>query len=506
MIGTVRPAVRDAARNLHASRPRPCALGILMHRTLTTTSATNPPSRFYGLSHEVPARARGHLRLTGPTCNGMQPSSLVAGPRAGSARVLYSTSAAASSTAGASGNAAAKRSQLHMLVQSLSARPITPVRIPDLLRIGQAATAAANGQPVHDDPFGQHPLVANAQFLQRELPVRLALRCKAFQSLPFIVGLNPHIHKVYTLYLDSLERLTSFRPVVNEDDEKEFTSMLTELVEAHVDVIQTISQGFLESRDYMPAQEIGQFLDKLIGARIGVRVLAEHHLALHSPQPDFIGIVDTKLSPVSVAQHVYDYVREVAQFHFGAAPALQIDGMVDTTLAYIPVHLDYILAELFKNSIRATVEHYEKTSGNGLGSLRLSAGLSDDDLPPIQLTVARGPDDVVMRIRDQGGGIPYEDLQRVFEYSYTSVQGKGYNRSATGVGASTADPQSAMSEMMMQSGIGGPIAGLGYGLGTARVYSRYFDGSLTMISLYGHGCDVFLRLKNIDMVSSDIKI
>ncbi|KAJ3365622.1 hypothetical protein GGF32_008755 [Allomyces javanicus] len=401
--------------------------------------------------------------------------------------------------AGASGNAAAKRSQLHMLVQSLSARPITPVRIPDLLRIGQAATAAANGQPVQDDPFGQHPLVANAQFLQRELPVRLALRCKAFQSLPFIVGLNPHIHKVYTLYLDSLERLTSFRPVVNEDDEREFTSMLTELVEAHVDVIQTISQGFLESRDYMPAQEIGQFLDKLIGARIGVRVLAEHHLALHSPQPDFIGIVDTKLSPVSVAQHVYDYVREVAQFHFGAAPALQIDGMVDTTLAYIPVHLDYILAELFKNSIRATVEHYEKTSGNGLGSLRLSAGLSDDDLPPIQLTVARGPDDVVMRIRDQGGGIPYEDLQRVFEYSYTSVQGKGYNRSATGAGASTADPQSAMSEMMMQSGIGGPIAGLGYGLGTARVYSRYFDGSLTMISLYGHGCDVFLRLKNIDM-------
>jgi [3-methyl-2-oxobutanoate dehydrogenase (acetyl-transferring)] kinase len=46
----------------------------------------------------------------------------------------------------------------------------------------------------------------------------------------------------------------------------------------------------------------------------------------------------------------------------------------------------------------------------------------------------------------------------------------------------------------------------GYGLGTARVYAKYFGGSLQIVSIYGHGCDVFLRLKNIDLESKDFHI
>jgi hypothetical protein len=37
-----------------------------------------------------------------------------------------------------------------------------------------------------------------------------------------------------------------------------------------------------------------------------------------------------------------------------------------------------------------------------------------------------------------------------------------------------------------------------FGLPLARMYARYFGGSLTLVSMSGFGCDVFLKLKHID--------
>ncbi|KAI9189444.1 hypothetical protein H9P43_000877 [Blastocladiella emersonii ATCC 22665] len=413
---------------------------------------------------------------------------------------------------GASGNVTRLQGIVHLLCR----RQLTPVTLPELLRIGRAAMpppekpAAPVAGAGTDVPPHVQALVRNAQFLQAELPVRLARRCKAFEELPFIVGINPHIQQTYNLYLESLDKLMGFRPIETAADETEYSSMLASLVDAHTDVIPTVSQGFLECRKYMPAADIGAFLDRLIMARIGVRVLAEHHLALHTPHPSFIGIVNTQLSPARVARQVFDYVSEVAEFHYGVATELVIDGMVDETLAYIPVHIEYILAELLKNSIRATVESRLGAGQHGTGGgggLLAGAANSNVPLPAIRLTVAKSPQDVVLRIRDEGGGVPYDSLQKIFEYAYTTVKKRDPNAALdTASGSDPGDMLGYSAEAMMQQGIGGPIAGLGYGLGTASVYARYFGGSLRMVSLYGHGCDVFLRLPNIDTSMSDVKI
>ena len=61
---------------------------------------------------------------------------------------------------------------------------------------------------------------------------------------------------------------------------------------------------------------------------------------------------------------------------------------VPLSLCYPPSHLYHILYELFKNSMRATVEKHGKCSG---------------DLPEIEVLVAKGEHDVSIRISDQVG-------------------------------------------------------------------------------------------------------
>ena len=59
------------------------------------------------------------------------------------------------------------------------------------------------------------------------------------------------------------------------------------------------------------------------------------------------------------------------------------------SLCYPPPHLYHILYELFKNSMRATVEKHRNSS----------------DLPGIEVLVAKGDHDVSIRISDQVGSL-----------------------------------------------------------------------------------------------------
>ena len=62
------------------------------------------------------------------------------------------------------------------------------------------------------------------------------------------------------------------------------------------------------------------------------------------------------------------------------------------------------------------------------------------------------------------------------------------------------------SRLGMQQGIGGRMAGLGYGLPLSRLYAEYFGGSLELVSLYGHGADVFVRLNDMADTTHDLEI
>jgi [3-methyl-2-oxobutanoate dehydrogenase (acetyl-transferring)] kinase len=157
-------------------------------------------------------------------------------------------------------------SRLFFKIQELAREPITPVHLPELIQVGLDVSkwaSSTKSKPRKSSPLPSK-LLSNAQFLQHELPIRLARRCRAFQRLPFIVGVNPNIHHVARLYSGSLDQILHFPRIDTYQDEAKFTGMLGDLVLAHTNVIPLVAQGFKECNQCMEVDEIGQFLDELI--------------------------------------------------------------------------------------------------------------------------------------------------------------------------------------------------------------------------------------------------
>ena len=320
-------------------------------------------------------------------------------------------------------------------------------------------------------------------------------------------------------------------------EELEFTKILAEVVNTHSNTISTLAQGFLETRKYITPREITVFLDEHLRARIGTRLVAEHHIALHfssrahreldtdsssdkgnnknatvsgsAPieKSSRFGIIDTELRPADIVRHCEDVVAEICELKFGVRPSVVINGEPDYTFAHIPMHLEYIITELLKNAFRATVEQ-----GNERESVEVtiaplrenSLQKANDGSNSIRLDPARRTTQgVTIRIRDRGGGISPEDLAHIWDYSFTTFNDDrapegNRNRSnsldnassntAQGLGVLSGAPGTSMHS----------LAGLGYGLPLGRAYAEYFGGGIAVQSLWGWGTDVYLSLKGVE--------
>lgn len=387
-------------------------------------------------------------------------------------------------------------------------------------------------------PLSKEALLASANFTLSLLPARLASRIQALRNLPFIVVSNPHVSKIYNNYLHSLSALLPYqkREITTLKDENHFGDVLAELVQTHTNTIPVLARGFLECQKYVSPEDVTRFLDTHLRARIGTRLIAEQHLALHfASQPmsddppngsetesaspkssvpsNYIGVIDTALQPARIIRLCEDFVGEICELKYGVRPRLEIGGEPEASFAHIPVHVEYIITELLKNAFRATIE-----SGN--------------EREPIEVTIAAAPDvpgkevpyqeeadagiqveptedtsspnetigysnpssqSITIRIRDRGGGIPPEVLPHIWSYSFTTFSDMDFYNSENG----------NLDALNTISGSGGhlsSIAGLGYGLPLSRAYAEYFGGSIAVQSLWGWGTDVYLTLQGVGKI------
>ncbi|XP_068033825.1 branched-chain alpha-ketoacid dehydrogenase kinase-like isoform X2 [Anomalospiza imberbis] len=289
-------------------------------------------------------------------------------------------------------------------------------------------------------------------------------------------------HILHELYIRAFQKLSDFPPIQVRSDESQYCALLRQLLEDHKDVVTLLAEGLRECRRHIQDERLLRpFLDKTLTSRLGMRMLAAHHLALHEDKPDFVGIICTRLSPKKLIEKWVDFARRLCEHQYGNAPRVRINGHVAARFPFIPLPLDYVLPELLKNAMRATMESHLDTPYN---------------VPDIVVTIANNDIDLVIRISDRGGGIPHELLDKVTEYHFSTAE------------ASAQDPRlgGPFRSLMDASGQPGPMHGFGFGLPTSRAYAEYLGGSLVLQSLQGIGTDVYLRLRHIDGKAESFRI
>lgn len=318
--------------------------------------------------------------------------------------------------------------------------------------------------------------VRAGQYVHDEIPVRLAHMIREIEILPFGLAETPSVRRIHALYVRSFAELYDFPKPETEEQLEDFTLLLSDIRGRHGRVIEMMAQGIQELKAQNKGRVIGDritlFLDRFYTSRIGIRMLISQLIDLKRQGEGWVGIISSKTSPYQSGKQALRNVEQLCRQRYGIAPKVEFDGQLELEFTYIPIHLDYMLTELLKNSLRATVEF------NPL--------MEESQLPPIKFIVAGGAEDVTIKISDHGGGIPRSKIDRCWTYLYSSAppppEISGYHSEITTT----------------------PLAGMGFGLPITRLYARYFGGDLTLMSMEGYGTDVYLHLSKLGKVAENL--
>ncbi|KAF2646637.1 alpha-ketoacid dehydrogenase kinase [Massarina eburnea CBS 473.64] len=368
-------------------------------------------------------------------------------------------------------------------------------------------------------------LLDSANYCRLELPTRIAHRLRDIQTLPYVVVANPHLAYVYELYLGAFERFRRIPEIRTLDDCDAYCKVLEETLKEHATVIPRLAIGVLEVRGLMKAEATDRFMQTMLRSRISRRVIAEQHLALtetfnspwhfpnaqpsHDPNAEAVGEIFLKCNAKEIVDRCGRTTQELVKAVYGAQvelPEINVDGHPDATFPYVLSHLEYIIGELLRNSIQAVIEQRK---------------FKDAKPPPIEVLICETAQHVIIRISDQGGGIPTEILPHLWSFSKGPRREKRLENLARvpkllGTLQELQIPEDAPyahpltdarfakgPQSSMQHGSLSTLTSrppnlrLGIGLPMSRVYAEYWAGSLEIHSLEGFGVDAFLQISKL---------
>ncbi|KAF2841357.1 pyruvate dehydrogensae kinase [Patellaria atrata CBS 101060] len=356
-------------------------------------------------------------------------------------------------------------------------------------------------------------LLSSANYVRTELPTRIAHRLRDMQTLPYIVVSNSHLSHVYELYYKAFEKLRRVPEIRTIDDNDRYCTVVQDTLREHLTVIPQLAMGVLEIQGLMKPEDTDKFMNTMLRSRISRRTIAEQHLALtetyHSPwhfpdakvqvdaNSDFVGEIFLRCSAKEIVEKCATATQELVRKAYGSdtpVPEIKIQGHLDATFPYIVSHLEYIVSELLRNSFQAVIEHNHKRP----------------EPPPIDVLICETAQHVIIRISDEGGGVPPEILPYLWSFSKgprRQLRLENLNRvprmAATiqdlKIGPRSSDwkttgnGDSSLSSLTARS----PDLRLGIGLPMSRIYAEYWAGNLEVHSLEGYGVDAFLQISKL---------
>ena len=255
--------------------------------------------------------------------------------------------------------------------------------------------------------------------------------------------------------------------------------------------------------------------------RISRRVIAQQHIALtetyHSSRrsPDIfrrvnynavcVGEVFLRCNAREVVQECGTLAKRLAAEAYGekcVLPEILIRGHLDATFPYILSQLQYIVGELLRNSIQAVIERHPDPKGKP---------------PPVEVLICEAPQHVILRVSDEGGGIPKDILPDLWSFSRGSrsqahlrnllqvpkmaATMQELKSSGESIAANHSNPE-ARNSRSLDSSLSSlttrpPNLRLGIGLPMCRVYAEYWAGRLEIQNLAGYGVDAFLEISRL---------
>ncbi|KAI3405408.2 PKP2 [Candida oxycetoniae] len=380
-------------------------------------------------------------------------------------------------------------------------------------------------------------IVSSANFVRIELPIRLAMRIRDLQTLPFGVVNNYHLAQVYESYYHSFDAFRKIPQIHTIEENERFCKTLSTLLDDHLFNLSHLMMGALEVSiaETLPQRELDTFMSSMLRSRISRRVIVEEHLSLSEnyqknpyakKPPHYLGEIFQNCRAVDHFNQVSEMAKESMSQSFPEIkqmPNLEFEGNLNCSFQFMVPHLHYILYEIIRNSFEATIETHAKK------------GQVQQSLPPVKVTIVDSKKEVLFRISDQGGGINREKLKLIWSFgkspelarkslaNFHKISGLPLNsriNPATmpssekqNVGHMTSSSSSSSSSSLSSSSAASWGTHkhstlqrlmdreyehkLGMGLPLSSVYADYWNGNLQMNSIEGYGCDTALTLSKL---------
>lgn len=387
------------------------------------------------------------------------------------------------------------RSNIQLLIQDMSKRELPSLNYAFLMKYRDK---------IHR-PTQQYTM--NIQYMN----MLLAMTCQQLdliQKMPYIVLLNPNIELTHSLYLKTLKSLLSCNYPYDLYDREKMSMLMKQFLNDHEDTLVTLSSGLQEVVNHGTHQgkgsfnrdSITQFLNKHLLIRIKMKLIATHYLKIMEQQSssknnnnDDIGILNGNVNISSLIRHNFEYITDMCHLQYDPIllPRLNIIKGEDIVVPMVPIILEYIMTEVLKNSTRTSIEQNMLTHSP---SRSIDIRIYQESM--------ENPDKIMIKISDQGGGIPPMIEPHILEYSYTTLNNsKQYTQTQDPLEEDSQEhkQQDAFEDINVAQSHNtysnnNNIAGMGFGLPLCKLYLELFGGKLEIQNLYGHGTDTYLTL------------
>ncbi|VEU22013.1 DEKNAAC103016 [Brettanomyces naardenensis] len=392
-------------------------------------------------------------------------------------------------------------------------------------------------------------IIASANFVRNELPIRLSLRVKEMQELKFNITNNYHLNQVYQSYWYCFNAFRHTRKIITLEDNDKFCRFLSNVLDDHLIVLPHLLMGTLEVSILrsMPQKELDSFISSMIRSRISRRVIMEQHISLSNAfqsqsssvvvEPaNYIGAAFENGSAHERLKVTAEAVKSYIQSNFPnlKMPELIIEGD-DVKFEFLTAHLNYIFAEIFRNAFKATINNMLKHNGH----------LSEEELsqlqpPPVIVQVSTTENSTAFKFSDQGGGMSNERLSKVWSFGKSPElatlylqnfhkmpgldlpkrlpildhqywdkpdNGQHAKHELGGVLGNLGNMESSPQRSTLFSLAGRSFQStLGLSLPMCKVYTDYWGGTLEMYSVEGYGSDVYLTFGKIGTNQDSLRL